>query len=95
VVGPNGEGGRAGGLVQGVLLSRAIFLNQHDLPGYLFREVSNLNAWRASQKLLALLVCYDFFKLSNHVRTDSPVLGNMCDKHAAASVVSSELDAKL
>ena len=43
-------------------LSRAIFLNQPYLPGYLLREVNFLNAWRASRKLAALLICYDFSK---------------------------------
>ena len=65
-------------------LSRAIFLNQHYIPWYLLGEVNFLNAWHASQKLAAWLVCYDFFKLSNRVRTDSPVLGDMCDTHTAA-----------
>jgi hypothetical protein len=48
---------------------RAIFLNHHYLPGYLLREVNFLNAWRASQKLAVLLVCYDFFK-KNFQNTD-------------------------
>ena len=65
-------------------LSRAIFLNQPYLPGYLLREVNFLNAWRASRKLAALLICYDFFKISNRIRTDSPERGNMCYTHTAA-----------
>jgi len=64
-------------------LSRAIFLNQHYLPGYLLREVNFLNAWRASQKLAALLVCYDFSK-KQPVRTDSLVFGTECDTHTRA-----------
>ena len=65
-------------------LSRAIFLNQPYLPGYLLREVNFLNAWRASRKLAALLICYDFFKISNRIRTDSTVRGTMCYTHTAA-----------
>ena len=41
-----------------------------------------LNAWRASRKLAALLICYDFFKkkLSKHGRIDSPVRGTATEK---------------
>ena len=46
-------------------LSRAIFLNQHYLPGYLLGEVNFLNAWRASQKTSGAAGMLRFFKKNN------------------------------
>ena len=61
-------------------LSRAIFLNQlRYLPRYMLQQVEFLNAWRAGRKLGALLICYDFSKVSkklNPGRIDSPSQGN-------------------
>ena len=51
-------------------LSRAIFLNQlRYLPRYMLQQVDFLNAWRAGRKLGALLICYDFSKVSKKTNT--------------------------
>ena len=57
-----------------------VFLNQlRYLPRYILEQVKFLNAWRAGRKLGAILICYDFSKLSKksstEVRIDSPSQG--------------------
>ena len=72
-------------------LSRAIFLNQlRYLPRYMLQQVEFLNAWRAGRKLGALLICYDFSKVSKKTNTadriDSPSQGDSTVRHLPAQL---------